>query len=247
MIKHIIPFIRFNNATDKKLISSLKNITGLKPKNLELYKQALIHSSSSLKKSTSLYNNERLEFLGDAILGAIIGEYLFKKFPNKNEGFLTQLRSKIVNRQNLHQLALKFGLDAILKTNLSKQDKLKSSAYGDAFEALLGAIYIDLGFEQTKKFVINKIVKLHIDMDELVNLDSDYKSQLQIYCQKNKFNLQYKAYEETSNGTSKFYRVQVVINEETYEPFEHYSKKTAEQKAAQLALEIINNGKTHTS
>lgn len=246
MIKRFIPFFRFKTVSDKDLAASLKNITGFAPKNIELYKQAFLHSSKGVKKPLNTYNNERLEFLGDAILGAIIGDYLFKKFPNKNEGFLTQLRSKIVNRQNLHQLALKFGLDAILKTNLSKQDKLKSSAYGDAFEALLGAIYIDAGFEQTKKFVINKIVKLHIDLDELVNLDSDYKSQLQIYCQKNKLSLQYKAEEEIPAGGGKFYRVQVLINNEPYESFEHYSKKTAEQKAAQLALESINNGKIHT-
>ena len=128
-----------------------------------------MHSSSNVKSSETLYNNERLEFLGDAILGAIIGEYLFKKYPNKDEGFLTQLRSKIVNRKNLHELALKFGINNFLKTNLSKKDKLKSSAYGDAFEALIGALYLDLGYEQTKKFVVNKIVKLHIDLVELLN------------------------------------------------------------------------------
>lgn len=242
MIKRLIPFIQFKTVNDKKLIASLKNITGYKPVNINLYKQAFIHSSKTVKSDTLIYNNERLEFLGDAILGAIIGEYLFKKYPNKNEGFLTQLRSKIVNRQNLHQMAIKFGLDHLLSINLSKNDKMRSSAYGDAFEALLGAMYLDLGFERTKKFVINKIVKLHIDLDELVNLDTDFKSQLQIYCQKNKLELSYRSTELSGGNKGKTYNVHVQINDTSYDSFEHYSKKVAEQKAAQLALEKLNNG-----
>lgn len=242
MIKRFIPFFKFKTVSDKDLATSLKNITGYKPKNIELYKQAFLHSSKGVKKPLSIYNNERLEFLGDAILGAIIGDFLFKKYPNKNEGFLTQLRSKIVNRQHLHQLALKFGLDTILKTNLSKQDKLKSSAYGDAFEAMIGAMYMDLGYEKTTRFVTQNIVKHHVDLDELVNSDTDYKSQIQIYCQKNKLDLSYNAVEELPKGKTKFYRVNVVINETSYEPFEHFSKKIAEQKAAQLALDKISNG-----
>lgn len=242
MIRKLIPLVSFRSGPDKKLYTSLKNITGLNVKNLHLYKQAFMHSSSNVKSSEALYNNERLEFLGDAILGAIIGEYLFKKYPNRNEGFLTQLRSKIVNRKNLHQLALKFGLNNFLKTNLSKKDQLKSSAFGDAFEALIGALYLDLGYEQTKKFVINKIVKLHIDMEELLNSDSDFKSQLQIYCQKNKLELQYNFTERNDPGQGKYYFVNVVISSKTYEGFEHYSKKVAEQKAAEIALNSINGG-----
>lgn len=241
-MKRFILFLNSTHQSDKKFRATLKQIIGSSPKNMDLYKQAFMHSSTKEKKAIIPYNNERLEFLGDAILGAIIGEYLFKKFPQKDEGFLTQLRSKIVNRKNLHQLALKFGLNDFLKANLSKQDKLKSSAFGDAFEALIGAVYMDLGYEKTKKFVINKIVKLHIDLDELLNLDSDYKSQLQVYCQKNKFELQYITTEETSKNNSKFYKVHVKINDKTYDAFEHYNKKSAEQKAAQIALENISNG-----
>lgn len=241
MIRKLIPSA-FRSPTDKKLFTSIKNITGLSPKNLQLYKQAFMHSSSNVKKEAALYNNERLEFLGDAILGAIIGEYLFKKYPNRDEGFLTQLRSKIVNRKNLHQLALKFGLDNFLKTNLSKKDKMKSSAYGDAFEALIGALYLDLGYEQTRKFVIQKIVKLHIDLEELLNSDTDFKSQLQIYCQKSKLELHYDWVERHDPGQGKFYFVNVVINGKAFEGFEHYSKRVAEQKAAEIALNVISLG-----
>lgn len=241
MIRKLIPSA-FRSPSEKKLYTSLKNITGLSPKNLQLYKQAFVHSSSNIKRSHELYNNERLEFLGDAILGAIIGEYLFKKFPKEDEGFLTQLRSRIVNRKNLQQLALKFGLDHFLKTSLSKKDKLKSSAYGDAFEALIGALYLDLGYEQTKKFVIHKVVKLYVDINELLNSDTDFKSQLQIYCQKNRLELHYDWVERSDPKQGKYFTVNVVINGQKYEGFEHYSKRVAEQKAAEIALSKINRG-----
>lgn len=242
MIKRIIPLFKVRTVSEKKIIESLRNITGYTPVNIDLYKQAFIHSSKGLKKTDISYNNERLEFLGDSVLGAIISEYLFKKFPNKDEGFLTQLRSKMVNGQHLHQLALKLGIDEILNTNLSKKDRLKSSALGDAFEALIGAFYIDHGYERTRRFVIKKIIILHMDMDDLLKTDNDFKSQLQVYCQKNKLTLRYNSEEDVSKVNGKFFRVNVVINDHAYESFEHFSKRTAEQKAAQLALERINHG-----
>lgn len=242
MIKRIIPFIGFKTVPDKKFIAALKAITGETPGNISLYKQAFIHSSKSAKSKEALPNNERLEFLGDAILGAIIGDYLFKKYPNKNEGFLTQIRSKIVNRQHLHQLAIKFGLDELLLNKLSGADKAKSSAYGDAFEALIGAFYLDKGFDKTRKFVIEKIVKFHIDVEELVNIESDFKSKFQIYCQKNKLQFSYNVTELINNKTGKIYRVNIIANETEYASFEHYSKKVAEQKAAEIALNQIENG-----
>ena len=173
------------------------------------------------------------------MLGAIIAEHLFKIYPYKDEGFLTQLRSKIVNGQNLKELSLKFGFDVQLKANLTKDEKLKSSAYGDAFEAFIGAVYLDLGYEKAKKFITSKIIKFHIDISELVNTDSDFKSQLQIYCQKNKLILEYKLLSEEKQGANKLYAIQVFINEKAYIKFENFSKRLAEQKAAQLTLEEL--------
>ncbi len=242
MIKRIIPLFKVKTVSEKKFIESLKNITGFTPVNVDLYKQAFIHSSKGLKKTEISYNNERLEFLGDSVLGSIISDYLFKKFPNRDEGFLTQLRSKMVNGQHLHQLALKLGIDEILSTNLSKKDKLKSSALGDAFEAMIGAFYLDHGYERTKRFVVKKIIILHMDMDELLKTDNDFKSQLQVYCQKNKLALRYNSIEEVSKENGKYFRVNVVINDHSYESFEHFSKRIAEQKAARLALERISHG-----
>jgi ribonuclease-3 len=222
------------NKTDLKLKQSLKTLLGFTPTNISLYKQAFLHSSK--KENLS---NERLEFLGDAVLGAVIAEYLFKLFPYKDEGFLTLLRSKIVNGQSLHHLALKFGIDKHLKANLNQAEKLKSSAYGDAFEALIGAVYLDKGFATTKTFIINRIIKIHVDIDSLLVTNEDYKSQLQIYAQKHKLPLEYKLLSEVQKGKDKIFTVQVVLGGKHYVSFEHYSKKVAEQKAAQLTLEKL--------
>lgn len=233
MIKKFFP--RFSkNKADVQLKRNLKILLGFTPGNLSLYKQAFLHSS---KRET--INNERLEFLGDAVLGAVIAEHLFKLFPYKDEGFLTQLRSKIVNGQNLQQLALKLGIDKHLKVGLKESEKSKSSVYGDAFEALIGAVYIDKGFVICRNFILKRIIKMHVDLDELLNTDSDFKSQLQIYCQKNKLSLEYRLLSEEQKGKTKIFVVQVFINNKPFVIFENYSKRVAEQKAAQLTLEEL--------
>lgn len=231
-------------SNDKSFKSWIESISGFKPKNISIYQQAFFHSSVSVKRSGSVVSNERLEFLGDAVLGSIIADYLFSIFPFKDEGFLTQLRSKIVNGQNLKDLALKFGFNHFLKATLSKDEKTKSSAYGDAFEAFIGALYLDLGYAKTKKFVLQRVVKIHLDIDKLANSNEDYKSQLQIYCQKNKLKLEYILINEEKQAKGKMYVIEVRINENSYTQFESYSKRQAEQKAAQLTLESLlqNNG-----
>ncbi|MBA3663450.1 MAG: ribonuclease III [Bacteroidetes bacterium] len=240
-MKRLLSQLNFNNSkVDKEFKKWIKTTTGYRPDNIALYFQAFSHSSVSAKKSTEgSVSNERLEFLGDAVLGAIVAEYLFKIYPYKDEGFLTQLRSKIVNGQSLKNLAIKFGFNHFLKTSLSKDEKAKSSAYGDAFEAFIGAVYIDKGYDKTKNFVLKKIIKNHVDVEELVNTNEDYKSQLQIYCQKNRLKLEYRLVEERKDGANKLYAIQVFINEKPYIRFENYSKKVAEQKAAQLTLEEL--------
>lgn len=226
--------------SDKDFKSWIKTTTGYSPKNISLYQQAFYHSSVPVKRSGTSVTNERLEFLGDAVLGAIIADHLFKLYPYKDEGFLTQLRSKIVNGQSLKELALKFGFDALLKATLTKDEKTKSSAYGDAFEAFIGAVYLDLGYNRTKQFVLQKIIKHHVDIDSLSNTNLDYKSQLQIYCQKHKLALEYRLIKEEKAGANKLYTIQVFINEKAYVSFENFSKRQAEQKAAQLTLEELS-------
>ncbi len=217
----------------------IKHITGLQPKNIAVYEQAFFHSSVAVKRSGTVITNERLEFLGDAILGAIVADHLFQLFPYRDEGFLTQLRSRIVNGQSLRELALKFGFDDFLKATLTRDEKTKSSAYGDAFEAFIGAIYVDLGYEKTKRFVISRIIKLHIDLDHLASTNIDYKSQLQIWCQKNKMPLEYRVVNDEKSGPQRSFVIEVLVNSKAYTRFENHSKKLAEQKAAQLTLEQL--------
>lgn len=223
---------------DKSLKSWIKSTCGYTPINLSLYKQALSHRSHSAA-SKSPINNERLEFLGDAILGAIVADYLFEIYPYKNEGFLTQLRSKIVNGESLKSLAKKLGFELHLKTNSRRNERPSTYALGDAFEAFIGALYLDHGFNKTKKFVVSGIIKTHLDLDKLVQTNEDFKSQLQIFCQKNKFQLEYRLLSEEMNGKDRVYVIQVFVNDKPYTRFENFSKRVAEQKAAELSLQDL--------
>ncbi|MBC7695961.1 MAG: ribonuclease III [Burkholderiales bacterium] len=238
MIKILSALIPLSKK-DKEFRQKLKNILGFYPDNIALYKQAFRHSSSSNEITEHLQSNERMEFLGDAVLGAVVAEYLFRLFPTKDEGFLTQMRSRIVNGQNLFTLSKKFGFDELLNSRLTKKEKLSSSAYGDAFEALLGAVFIDKGFEKTKKFILNNIIKIHLDMDELLHTDTDYKSQFQILMQRQKKQFEYTVVKEDINGKEKIYAIELSINGEAQAVFEHKSKKVAEQKVAQIVLENL--------
>ncbi len=221
---------------DKEFRQKLKNILGFYPDNLALYRQAFRHSSIG-NHNEHLQSNERLEFLGDVILGAIVSEYLFKLYPKKDEGFLTQIRSRIVNGQHLYALSKKFGFDTFLHSNLTKKEKVSSSAYGDVFEAFIGALFMDKGFEVTRKFVLNRIIKIHLDMSQLLQNDTDYKSQFQILMQRKKKRFEYLTLKEERVGKEKLYTIQLTIDGVPYAEFEHKSKKVAEQKVAQLALE----------
>jgi ribonuclease-3 len=238
-LKKLFSLLNPNFKGDKDFRKWIKSTTGYSPKNLSLYQQALLHSSVLANKGGTVVTNERLEFLGDAVLGAIIADHVFGLFPYKDEGFLTQLRSKIVNGESLRELSMKFGIHHLLKTSLTKDERTKSSAYGDAFEAFIGAVYLDHGYKKTKKFVIEKIIKHHVDVEKLVKTNKDYKSQLQIYCQRKKARLEYRLISESRHGSHKLYAVQIFINNKPYTRFENYSKRIAEQKAAQLTLEEL--------
>ena len=229
------------SVEDKEFKQKLKNILGFAPTNLALYKQAFRHSSSKKEITEHIQSNERLEFLGDSILGAIVAEHLFKLFPKKDEGFLTQMRSRIVNGQHLFVLAKKFGLDILLQSRLTKKEKISSSAYGDVFESFIGAIYLDKGFDKTKKFILTTVIKNHLDINELLQNDTDYKTQFQILMQRQKNKFEYKIIEETQNGKEKTFTIELSINGEAQGTFEHKSKKVAEQKVAQLVLEKLGN------
>ena len=230
---NILQINRYKNTSEKKLAQSIKNLLGFYPKNIALYQQALTHSSAA--KHTK--SNERLEFLGDAVLSTIVAEYLFGILPNKDEGFLTQARSRIVSRNQLNKLAVKLGIDKILSTDI--KGNISYALYGDAFEALVGGMYLDIGYIKTKKIVLEKIIKQHVEVETLIKEDTDYKSRLINYCQKSKKNLQFILLNEITDGARKIYRIGIELDSKIITEAENASKRVAEQLAAQAALDKI--------
>lgn len=207
------------------------------PGTCDLYHIAFIHKSARLRlKDGTTVDNERLEFLGDAILDAVIAEYLYKIYPEQDEGFLTQLRSKIVKRKQLNKLAQKLGLSTLIKSNTS-MNQAQKNILGNAFEALIGAVYLDKGYLQTKKFIINRILARYLDLEKLSLRESDFKSRLIEWAQKNKKEISFVNKEEINvPGREMVFMSSVIIMDQSYGTGSGYSKKEAEQKAAEQAL-----------
>jgi ribonuclease-3 len=224
---------RYKTLSEKKLAQSIKNLFGFYPKNIALFEQALTHSSAANKETKS---NERLEFLGDSILSTIVAEYLFSILPNKDEGVLTQVRSRMVSRSQLNKLAVKLGIDKILHTDI--KGNISFTLYGDALEALVGAIYLDAGFITTKKTILT-IFKQHLEIQTIINEDTDYKSRLINLCQKNKTTLQFALLSENMDDIKKMYHIGIEVNGEIISEAQNASKRVAEQLAAHAALEKL--------
>ncbi|MCP4520815.1 MAG: ribonuclease III [Cytophagales bacterium] len=230
-------FSRKNKSEkDLTLYTTIKGILGKKPKNLDLYKLAVQHSSVSKD------SNERLEYLGDAILGAIVAEYLFKKFPYKDEGFLTEIRSRIVKRESLNGLALKIGLNKVLQfqTQHKHVKHMNQSIYGNALEAFIGAIYLDRGYKFCTKFIINGLIKPYINIQDIIDNHHNFKSVLIEWSQKNSKKIKFNIIKEkgTKHNTKEF-TSQVSIDDEIVGQGIGFSKKKAEQAAAQKACVLL--------
>ena len=228
-------FDLFLSSDEKKFKSALKNTLGISPKNISLYTQAFRHNSIAKEIKEGIKDsNERLEYLGDSILNAIIAEYLFKKFPYKDEGFLTKMRSKIVSRDHLNQLAVKLGLNKFL-SQTSDPGMKYSSMNGDAFEALIGAIYIDKGFYSVQDFILNRILKFHVDVEKILLTETDFKSKLIEWSQRERQEVQFKVVEENGNGNGydKQFVIAVFVKGESIAQAQHFSKKKAEQLSAE--------------
>lgn len=222
-------------SKDKKFISSLRNLLGFFPQNLAIYHLAFRHRSTASEHPSGVkLSNERLEYLGDAILGAVIAELLFKKFPYREEGFLTEMRSRIVNREHLNRLALKLGIDHFMNGSIDPSAKNRS-AYGDAFEALIGAVYLDRGYDATRKLIVNRFVRHHVDLESIENQDTNFKSRLINWAQRERKAIQFELLEEIDNGGKRLLRVRVLVDDEEMARGEDFSKKRAEQIAAEKA------------
>nr|WP_185153889.1 ribonuclease III [Dysgonomonas sp. 520] len=209
------------------------------PFNITLYEQALLHKSSSIRmKDGRWINNERLEFLGDAILDAIVADIVFKEFEYKKEGFLTDMRSKIVKRETLNRLALELGLNKLIKT--SAQASHKTHMYGNALEALIGAIYLDQGYRAAKKFVIERLIKKYLDIEAVATSEANFKSRLIEWSQKNKISILFDLVDsQVDEDNNPIFTTAIVIYEKEAGRAKGYSKKESQQKAAKLALEKL--------
>lgn len=219
----------------KEFYLFFKNILGFTPRNTELYQIAFIHKSKSREMGQGWrVNNERLEYLGDAVLSAVVAEYLYKKYPYQGEGFLTEMRSKLVSRANLNKLAQRIGLSQLIEYNRQSQGVFKSID-GDAFEALVGAIYLEKGYRFTRKVIINKVMGNYLDIDEMAHTDWNFKSKLIDWGQKNHKKITYEVQHVMHQGkeSRRQYEVCVHIDGEAAEHAIEFSIKAAEQLASE--------------
>lgn len=227
------------DTKDKILSDFIHNNFGFHPKNIELYQLAFTHKSAS-ESNVGNYrlSNERLEYLGDAVLSATVADYLFRLFPTKPEGFLTEMRSRIVSRASLNKLSQKLGFEQMIHYTHDAHASFKS-LLGNAFEAFVGALYLDRGYDFTKKILINRIIKVHMDLDQLEQTDVNFKSKLLEWSQKEKHHVVFKLLNEKNNSKEKIYHVVAVIDNKEYGQGADYSIKGSEQLAAEKTWNML--------
>lgn len=242
MFSNITDKIRLLFRKDKEPYLCFYKMLGFYPRNIEIYQQALLHKSSSIKSDKGrLLNNERLEFLGDAILDAVVADIVYKKFEGRREGFLTNTRSKIVQRETLNRVAVEIGLDKLIKYT-TRQSSHNSYMCGNAFEALVGAIYLDKGYETCKKFMEERIINRYLNLEKISRKEVNFKSKLIEWSQKNKFeiifNLLDQSFDDQQNPT---FETQVMVENIPAGAGKGYSKKESQQEAAHETLTKIKN------
>lgn len=235
-----VPFIGSKkSADDLALIQFFVNRFGYRPKNLQLFHEAVTHKSIAYTNNSTIdFSNERLEFLGDAVLDTIIAEFLFQKFPEKDEGFLTKVKSKVVSRKTLSDIGEELELRSILRYNKGRSINL-NSLEGNAFEAIIGAIYLDAGYDTTKKIIHQYIFRKYIDMNKILEEEIDFKSRLFIWSQKRRLTLEFRVLKEENNHGTWFYEVVVTVNGVNYGMGHGPSKKIAEQAASKETLILM--------
>ncbi|MEO8886993.1 MAG: ribonuclease III [Mucilaginibacter sp.] len=225
----------------RKYVKVLKNLLGFVPGNLSLYRLAFRHKSVAQNVKKGVKNsNERLEFLGDAVLGSVVAEVLFKLYPYEDEGFLTELRSKIVSRINLNQLARKLGFEGLIEYDSRVLGSSRQgSLLGDAFEALIGAVYLDKGYNFTRNFLVNHIIKSHIDIHTLEQTETNFKSKLIEWCQRHGKDVSFDLIGNDDGENVKLFTVQASVDGEVMGQGKEFNKKNAEKLAAEKACEAL--------
>ncbi len=227
-------------SDEKDLVRRLRRLLGFTPAYLNVFKLAFSHKSSNDNNRHQPYggqNNERLEFLGDAVLGTIVAEYLYKKYPTADEGFLTKMRSKIVKRKSLNAIGYDMGLDELLSTY--NNTRIARSMLGNAVEALVGAVYVEQGYSGTMQFVVQRMLRDYVDIETLETYDDNYKSQLLEHCQKNGQKVDYEILKRFKQDKRDRFRIAVTINGRRMAVGEDYNKKSAEQQASRRALQDL--------
>ena len=242
MLRNQIDKIRLLFRKDKESYFCFYKILGFYPRNIQLYQQALLHKSTSIRSEKGRpLNNERLEFLGDAILDAIVGDIVYKHFEGRREGFLTNTRSKIVQRETLNKLAVEIGLDKLVKYS-TRSSSHNSYMYGNAFEAFIGAIYLDQGYERCKRFMEEKIFKNYIDLDKMSRKKVTFKSKRNEWSQKSKVEVSFELIEQfLDEDYNPMFHTEIRIEGISAGKGTGYSKKESQQNAAQAALKKIKN------
>lgn len=229
------------SSKDGNFFMALTNILGFKPKNLVYYRKAFTHRSLNIKdEKGNAISFERMEFLGDAMLSAVIASHLFKAVPGGNEGYLTKMRSKIVSRKHLNELGRDLNLIDHVKTNIPV-DQFGVNIHGNLFEALIGAIYLDRGYKYCKRFIYERVIDPYVDIEQLEGRVISYKSLLIEWCQKAKKDFQYEVYEDTGNDEMKHFAVKLRIDNRVVAKARATSKKKAEEKASKRAYYALQN------
>ena len=239
LVRYFIQYLGIDK-TDRSFYKQLCNVLGFAPGNISLYKTALSHRSV---KESADENNERLEYLGDAILSGIVADYLFKRYPYKGEGFLTEMRSKMVNRQTLNEIAVKMGMKKITFYNKNDGSLKVSQIFGNTLEALVGAIYLDKGFVWTKQWVLKQIIIPHMFIDDLETLEINHKNKLYGWANKNGKVLEFETLEERFENGRRLFTVGAVVDGELIAEGKAFNKKDASQIAAQIAVDKLGLSK----
>lgn len=227
---------------DKEFYGVIRELLGITPDNIELYKLALIHRSASVELPDGGYaNNERLEFLGDAVLEAVVSDFLFIEYPEDTEGYLTQMRSRIVSRTSLDAISSDMGLDRYIIANMSNAS-IHKHLFGNTLEAMIGAIYLDKGYDFTNRFVINDILRKYVNLGDVTQTETDFKSRLIEWCQKSKRSIHFKTVNaEDSTSHSPKFMSKIIIDGIELGHGSGSSKKEAEQKGAWAVAQILGN------
>ena len=244
VLSNVIALIKLLFVKDKELYVFMRKITGYYPKDINLYRLALVHRSKPVKLPDGHWaNNERLEYLGDAVLDTVVADYLYTIFPTKHEGFLTSTRAKIVQRESLNRVGNNLHIDAHVRAS-SHSSSHNSYICGNALEALVGAFYIDHGYDRSKKFIVERIIKRHFNLNDLISSETNFKSRLIEWTQKYHVGIEFALIDTRADeNNNPIFKTAIMLGDIFAADGTGYSKKESHQAASKKALERLDADK----